>query len=53
MAPLARENPMSDMTVEYKRFPITVEMYYRMGENGILTENARFASAGWQATNIS
>ena len=32
---------MSDMTVEYKRFPITVEMYYRMGENGILTEGTR------------
>lgn len=32
---------MSDMAVEYKRFPITVEMYYRMGENGILAEDAR------------
>ncbi|GAC1442972.1 MAG: Uma2 family endonuclease [Vulcanimicrobiaceae bacterium] len=32
---------MSDMAVDYKHFPISVDMYRRMGETGILAEDAR------------
>ncbi len=32
---------MSDMAVDYKHFPISVEMYYQMGETGILADDAR------------
>ncbi len=32
---------MSDMAIDYKHYPISVEMYYRMGETGILDEDAR------------
>ncbi len=32
---------MSDMAVDYKHYPISVEMYQRMGDSGILAYDAR------------